>query len=173
MLDHLCRRGQLALENVVVAPIAAIAWRRQNPPIAHELARGQLAIRLIRLASNHSEVLGLRIDIHVETGRRGPPPDTPGWGRCGSPRKTAGAPFSISSVRQLLRQRCDARGFPRSTIEVIAREKAAPAFEWLLRRRRDGARAPFSLGDDLWPRRAQGCRGPVAMCASSQRAQRR
>ena len=44
-------------------------------------------------------------------------------------RKFAGAPFSISSVRQLLRQRCDARGFKPLPIEIIARQKVAPAFE--------------------------------------------
>jgi hypothetical protein len=42
----------------------------------------------------------------------------------------AGAPFFISTVRkQLLRQRCDARGFTLRPIEIIAREKVAPAFE--------------------------------------------
>ena len=51
-----------------------------------------------------------------------------GGGR-GSPRKFAGAPYSISTVRQLLRQRCDARGFTPLPIEIIARRKAAPAFE--------------------------------------------
>ena len=45
-------------------------------------------------------------------------------------RKFAGAPFSISSVRkQLLRQRCDARGFKPLQIEIIAKQKVAPAFE--------------------------------------------
>jgi hypothetical protein len=49
-------------------------------------------------------------------------------GRC-EPEKLAGAPFSISTVRQLLRQRCDARGFTPLLIEIIARQKVAPAFE--------------------------------------------
>ena len=47
-----------------------------------------------------------------------------------SPTKFAGRPFSISSVgRQLLRQRCDAPGFQPLPIEIIARQKVAPAFE--------------------------------------------
>jgi hypothetical protein len=49
------------------------------------------------------------------------PPDAAWWGGRGSPRKFAGAPFSISTVRQLLRQRCDARGFKPLPIEIIAR----------------------------------------------------
>ena len=44
-------------------------------------------------------------------------------------KKIAGAPFSISSVRQLLRRRCDARVFKPLLIEIIARQKVAPAFE--------------------------------------------
>ena len=40
------------------------------------------------------------------------PRDTAWWGGRGEPRKFAGAPFPISSVgKQLLRQRCDVRGF--------------------------------------------------------------
>jgi hypothetical protein len=46
-----------------------------------------------------------------------------------SPEKTAGGPFSISSVRQVLRQRCDARGFTPLPIEIIAGQKVAPTFE--------------------------------------------
>ena len=57
-----------------------------------------------------------------------PPGHTRVGGRCGSP-KTAGAPFSIQSEKQLLRQRCDARGFKPLPIEIIARRKVAPAFE--------------------------------------------
>jgi hypothetical protein len=59
-----------------------------------------------------------------------PPP--PGHSMVGGARLTekfTGASFSISSVRQLLRQRCDARGFKPLLIEIIAREKVAPAFE--------------------------------------------
>jgi hypothetical protein len=42
----------------------------------------------------------------------------------------AGVPFSISGVgKQLLRQRCDARGFKPLPIEIIARRMMAPAFE--------------------------------------------
>src|ERR1700722_20214412 len=40
-----------------------------------------------------------------------------------------GTPFSISTVRQLLRWRCDERGFKPRPIEIIARKKVAPAFE--------------------------------------------
>ena len=58
-----------------------------------------------------------------------PAPRAPHGGGRGSPKKSAGAPFSISSVRQLLRQRCDARGFTLRLIEIIARRKVAPAFE--------------------------------------------
>jgi hypothetical protein len=45
------------------------------------------------------------------------------------PEKSAWGPFSIPSVRQLLRRRCDARGFKPLPIENIARQKVAPAFE--------------------------------------------
>ena len=47
----------------------------------------------------------------------------------GSPRKICRARLSISSVSQLLRQRCEARGFKPLSIENIARRKATPAFE--------------------------------------------
>jgi hypothetical protein len=48
-------------------------------------------------------------------------------GGCGSPRKFAGAPnVSVSNV---LRQRCDARGFNPLPIEILARRKVAPTFE--------------------------------------------
>jgi hypothetical protein len=54
-------------------------------------------------------------------------------------RKFAGAPFSISSVRnQLLRQRCDERGFTPLRIEIVAKRRVAPAFE-LQRDRRAGS----------------------------------
>ena len=38
----------------------------------------------------------------------------------------------------MLRQRCDARGFKRSAIEIITRQKVAPAFE------------PQKIGMDGW-----------------------
>jgi hypothetical protein len=38
-------------------------------------------------------------------------------------------PIFHSSVRQLLRQRCDAQVFKPLPIETIARQKVAPAFE--------------------------------------------
>jgi hypothetical protein len=64
-----------------------------------------------------------------EIARHPPAPRTHhGGGVRGSPRKFA-APFSISTVRQLLRQRCDARGFTPLPIEIIARQKVSPAFE--------------------------------------------
>ena len=44
-------------------------------------------------------------------------------------QKMGRAPCSISTVRQLLRQRCDARGFNPLPIEIIAKRKVAPAFE--------------------------------------------
>jgi hypothetical protein len=43
-------------------------------------------------------------------------------------QKFAGTPFSIT-VRQLLRQGCDARVFKPLLLEIAARQKAAPAFE--------------------------------------------
>jgi hypothetical protein len=39
------------------------------------------------------------------------------------------APFSIQSEKQLLRPRCDAWVFKPLQIEIIARQKDAPAFE--------------------------------------------
>jgi hypothetical protein len=39
-----------------------------------------------------------------------------------------GAPYQASEGN-VLRQRCDARGLKRSTIEIIARRKVARAFE--------------------------------------------
>ena len=44
-------------------------------------------------------------------------------------QKICRGPFSISSVRQLLRQRCDALVFKPLPIEIIARQKVAPAFD--------------------------------------------
>jgi hypothetical protein len=44
-------------------------------------------------------------------------------------QKFGRAPFSISSVRQLLRPRCDARLLKPLPIEIIARQKVSPAFE--------------------------------------------
>jgi adenylate cyclase len=70
VLEHLRRRGKLALENVVVAPIAAITWRRQNPPIAHELSRAQLALGLVRLAPDYAVMLGLRVGDRIRINRR-------------------------------------------------------------------------------------------------------
>ena len=67
VLDHLRRRGKLVLENVVVAPIAAIAWRRQNPPIAHELPRRQLALRL---APDYAVMPELRGGDRIRINRR-------------------------------------------------------------------------------------------------------
>jgi hypothetical protein len=45
------------------------------------------------------------------------------------PEKSAWGPFSIPSVRQLLRRRCDAQVFKPLPIEIIAKRKVAPAFE--------------------------------------------
>jgi hypothetical protein len=43
--------------------------------------------------------------------------------------KICRARFPISSVRQVLRQRCDTRGFRPLPIEIIAVQKVSPAFE--------------------------------------------
>src|ERR1700733_6092506 len=56
------------------------------------------------------------------------PPDPPWWGGRGEPENLSG-PIFHSSVRQLLRWRCDARVFKPLLIEIIARQKVAPAFE--------------------------------------------
>ena len=81
------------------------------------------------------------------SGRTAPAPRTQhGGGRCGSPKKFAGAPFSISSVRQLLRQRCDARGFEPLPIEIIAKRRVAPAFE---PQKASGRTAPPPLGRSM------------------------
>jgi hypothetical protein len=44
--------------------------------------------------------------------------------------------------KQLLRQRCDARGFQRSTIEIISKRKVAPAFEPQKGERKNGPGIP-------------------------------
>src|ERR1700733_8239606 len=67
---------------------------------------------------------------HRRRAEGGPrPPNTPRWGGVAVPRKSCRARFPISSVRQVLRPRCDARGFRPLPIEIIARRKVAPAFE--------------------------------------------
>jgi hypothetical protein len=53
------------------------------------------------------------------------------------PKIFAGAP-NQASEGNVLRQRCDARGFQRSTIEIIARRRVAPAFEATEGERRKG-----------------------------------
>ena len=58
-----------------------------------------------------------------------PPPDAARWGGRGSPRKICRSPIFLSSVRQLLRQRCDARRFETLPIEIPAKQKVASAFE--------------------------------------------
>jgi hypothetical protein len=57
-----------------------------------------------------------------------PPPPMRHGGGCGLAKKICGAPYQPSEGN-LLRLRCDARGFKRSAIEIIARQKATPAFE--------------------------------------------
>jgi hypothetical protein len=57
------------------------------------------------------------------------PSDAARWGGRGSPRKICRSPIFLSSVRRLLRQRCDARGFKLLPIEIIAQRRVAPAFE--------------------------------------------
>jgi hypothetical protein len=49
-------------------------------------------------------------------------------GGSGLPTIFAGAPYQASEGN-VLRQRCDARGFKSLRIEIIARRKVAPAFE--------------------------------------------
>ena len=56
------------------------------------------------------------------------PSDAPWWGGGWRfARKFAGAPFQASEGN-VLRQRCDARGFTPLRIEIIAKRKVAPAF---------------------------------------------
>jgi hypothetical protein len=63
--------------------------------------------------------------------KNGPIP-APGHGMVGGvavqPEKFAGAPYQASEGN-VLRQRCDARGFTPPPIEILARRKVAPAFE--------------------------------------------
>ena len=67
-------------------------------------------------------------------------------------RKFAGAPFSISSVKnRLLRQRCDARDFTPLPIEILARRKVTPAFEPQRHRRAGSPNA--KRGHDTGPER--------------------
>jgi hypothetical protein len=73
-----------------------------------------------------------------EVARHPPAPRTRHGGGVAAHRKICRARFPISSVRQVLRPRCDARVFKRPAIEIIARQKVAPAFE------------PKKIGMDGW-----------------------
>src|ERR1700722_17872572 len=55
-----------------------------------------------------------------------PPPDTPGWGAVAVRQVTWRAHFSSSRKKNV---RCDARVLSPLPIEIIARQKVAPAFE--------------------------------------------
>jgi hypothetical protein len=80
-----------------------------------------------------------------------PPPDPPWWGGFAvQPEKFAGAPHQASESN-VLRQRCDARGFKSLPIEIIARRKVAPAFEPQRDRRAGSPNA--KRGHDTGPER--------------------
>jgi hypothetical protein len=87
-------------------------------------------------------------DVHCAyvSGReiaRHPPPLGPVMvgGVSGLPTKFAGAPYQASEGN-VLRQRCDARGFTLPPIEIIARRKVAPAFEATEGERKNGPSTP-------------------------------
>ena len=95
-----------------------VAGRGAGPGGRSVLRRPGLRRRSLsvdRLADHDRDLDGLHYD------RAGPR----SRGSCSSP--AAGS--SISSVRQLLRQRCDVRGFKLLPIEVTSKRRAAPAFE--------------------------------------------
>jgi hypothetical protein len=81
---------------------------------------------------HYSYTIQTYIVVQFEAVRSLGSPPAPGHTMVGGLRfsqKFGRAPFSISSVRQLLRPRCDARLLKPLPIEIIARQKVSPAFE--------------------------------------------
>jgi hypothetical protein len=71
-----------------------------------------------------------------------PPPGTAWWGGRGQPENLSAA-SSISGVgKRMLRWRCDARVCMPLLIEILARQKVAPAFEPQKGEQKDGPRIP-------------------------------
>jgi hypothetical protein len=132
MLSHLCRSCFRALRRFVDELYVKLEGHGPYPRAHFQRLASALSQKISITSATTAPSEGVR-HMHIVVQFRAvrsldiPRPSDAAWWGARSPRKFAGAP--TSSVSNVLRQRCDARGFTPLPIEIIAARKVAPAFE--------------------------------------------